>query len=148
MVIGRVLAWLKSTHRVKDLNLSGMSSRLGELASRFTAYQTEWEKMQNRPFTQLEGEQLFERLFDKEQTPDPPKIPIVYRTLILNQFRSEPDTVWGLYNAITFIASHRARGMNPSLALLDFANTVQRLLMVEQEVKQLQAPTVEGEVVE
>jgi uncharacterized protein DUF932 len=116
MIIGKVLAFLRAIHTWR-VNLLNIVKNLDSAIKVFDNQGALWRNWAETPVNAQQVEQ-FLTSYAEEGGPVPKR----YLSEIAVAFRGGEQTLWGFYNAITSVASHRARGINPALGLLRFAN--------------------------
>ncbi len=120
MRVGLTIALLKAIHKGEmHAKVETMGSNLADATNKFKEQGALWRAYANTPLTLDDFDSLIQALEDR-------KIALP-RKRALNMIRSrfassESASIWGMYNAITHVASYRVRGFQTSNALLNFAN--------------------------
>lgn len=120
MRVGMTIALLKAIHKGEmHAKVESMGVNLAAATTKFAEHGALWREYARTPFS-LEG---FDRVVQDLQDQNV----AVPRKRALGMIRSrfassEPSSVWGMYNAITNVASFRVKGFQSANALLRFAN--------------------------
>ncbi len=120
MRVGLTIALLKAIHKGEmHAKVEAMGSNLADATAKFRQKGALWKSYAHTPLTMFDFDDVLQRLADEKVA--------LPRKRALNMIRSrfassESASIWGMYNAITHVASYRVRGFQTANALLKFAN--------------------------
>jgi len=123
-IIGKVVAFLRNRHTM-SFDLTRVVADLGQATAQFRDATARWKEYAATPCTPMMVWALLKRVLDEKHVAITEKqVDAVYSEFCQPMYGRPDHTLWGLYNAITSVASHDARGKGPVFALLKNANTL------------------------
>lgn len=124
MVVGKGLVFVRALHTL-NTNIREIQQDMVQCVDSFKEYGGKLRLWSHTPLVLPALNTYLEHRFNWETpTEGQPNIAKKYVDAIPGAFAGEKvDRLYSLFNAITAIASHRARGRQPALALMKFAHT-------------------------
>lgn len=121
MYLGQIAAFSGHKHTA-NFSLDALAARFERATTAFASHNERFKLYSETRFSQLAmtllSDDIEKKLFKVNAAVGKKNRELVYDRFMMH----EPSTVWGLYNAATYVASHRAKSVAPAHELMNYAD--------------------------